>query len=341
MSNYDVFRTAKYGLMLHFGLYSLLGGVYKGQRGPYYAEWIQCAKQISISETEKLAKIFNPIYFDADEICEFAIRCGMKYIVFTAKHHEGFALFKSQDKFNSYDFSPCRRDFIGELAESCRKYGLKLGLYYSQCIDWHEKHGGGFKTDPHGAAGVSWENSWDFTDKSEKNYDICFNEKILPQITELMSNYGEIFLVWFDMPLDSTQKHSKIIYDTVKRLQPDCLVNSRLGGGIYDYVSLGDNEIPDSIPEKIEEGDPNDINGLKRSPNGLYESACTLNCSWGYTVAYPQWLSSEKVLLRRLHLEKLGINYLINIGPDWLGRLPVEAIEILETVQREYLKSHN
>lgn len=338
MDKYTQFKNAKYGLMLHFGLYSMLGGVYKGNRGPYYAEWIQCQEQIPNSEMERLASIFNPIYFNADEICEFAVKCGMKYIVVTAKHHEGFALFKSKDKFNSFDFSPCHRDFIKELSDSCAKYGLKLGLYYSQCIDWHEKHGGGYLTDPEGAAGVSWENSWDFPNKSEKNYDICFYEKILPQITELMTNYGQIFLAWFDMPLDSTVRHSKEIYELVKRLQPDCLINSRLGGGIYDYVSLGDNEIPDEIPGEIGEVDYNDINGIKKSPHGLYESACTLNCSWGYTVAYPKWRTPEKVLETRLKLERLGINYLINIGPDWLGRLPIEATEILSKVQEEYLK---
>lgn len=339
MDIYEQFKDAKYGLMLHFGLYSLLGGVYDGKRGPYYAEWIQCEKQIPCAEMERLASIFNPIYFDADRICEFAVRCGMKYIVMTAKHHEGFALFRSRaDKFNSYDFSPCKRDFVAELAASCRKFGLKLGLYYSQCIDWHELHGGGYKTDPSGAAGVSWENSWDFPDKSVKNYDICFEKKILPQIRELMTEYGDIFLAWFDMPLDSTKEHSRKIYELVRSLQPSCLINSRLGGGAYDYVSLGDNEIPDAIPDKVESGHENDITGFKYSPHGLYESACTLCPSWGYTVAYPKWRRYEDVLATRLKLEKLGINYLINIGPDWLGRLPVESTEILSKVQSEYLK---
>lgn len=339
MTNYEQFKDAKYGLMLHFGLYSLLGGVYNGNKGPYYAEWIQCHQQIHNSEMERLASIFNPIYLNTDEICEFAVKCGMKYIVITAKHHEGFALFRSAvDKFNSYDASPCKRDIIKELSDSCKKYGLKLGLYYSQCIDWHEKHGGGYLTDPSGAAGMSWENSWDFPNKAEKDYDICFNNKILPQIKELMTNYGDIFLAWFDMPLDSTKRHSQIIYDCVKQLQPNCLINSRLGNGVYDYVSLGDNEIPDEIVPVLDDVDYNAIYGIKKSPHNLYESACTLNCSWGYTVAYPKWREPGEVLNTRLKLEKLGINYLINIGPDWLGRLPYEAKEILLKVQEEYLK---
>ena len=142
MNNIELFKELKYGLMIHFGLYSLLGGYYKGKKGPHYAEWIQANQQISVVEMKKLATVFNPIYFDADEICQFALKCGMKYFVITTKHHEGFALFRSSvDKFNVYDATPFKRDIIKELADSCKKYGLKLGFYYSQCIDWNEKVG--------------------------------------------------------------------------------------------------------------------------------------------------------------------------------------------------------
>ena len=332
------FQEAKYGLMIHFGLYSLLAGSYRGRRGPRYAEWIQCAFRIPNAEIEKLASVFQPIYFDADEICEFAKACGMKYIVITAKHHEGFALFASRADDFHVGNTPFQRDIIKELSRSCARHGLKFGVYYSQVIDWHEKHGGGYKTDPKGAAGVSWENSWDFPDKSEKNYELCFRKKILPQIEELMRSYGEIFTAWFDMPLDATKKQSREIYELVKRLQPNCLVNSRLGNGEYDYVSLGDNEIPDSIPETFEKTDENDIWGMKKSPYGLYESACTLNASWGYTTAYPEWKGFEEILFNRRKLEKLGVNYLINVGLDPLGRIPLQAQEILQKVQSAYLQ---
>lgn len=338
MNNIDYFRNAKYGLMIHFGLYSLLGGFYKGKKGPAYAEWIQAFHKIPVSEMKTLAKAFDPIYFNADEICDLAVKCGMKYIVITAKHHEGFALYKSEaDSFNICDATPFGRDIISEMSGACRKYGLKLGLYYSQCIDWNEKHGGGYKSDPEGAAGVSWENSWDFPDKSEKDYGILFNKKILPQIKELMTNYGDIFLVWFDMPLDTDPDFSSKIYETVKKLQPDCLINSRLGNGFYDYVSLGDNEIPEKIPEDCI-SDHNDIYGFKRSPYGLYESACTLNRSWGYSSVDNEWKSPEKILENRLRLEKTGINYLINAGLDWVGRVPYRAAEILLETQELYKK---
>lgn len=341
MNNVDFFKEAKYGLMIHFGLYSLLGGYYKGQLGPRYAEWTQCKCKIPVKEMKELAKIFNPIYFNADEICEFAKNCGMKYIVITTKHHEGFALFKSDcDDFNSVDYSPCHRDFIAELAESCRKYGLKLGFYYSQCIDWNEKNGGGYSIDPRGSAGNSWCNDWDFPGNASKDFNEVFYRKMLPQIKELMTNYGDVFLAWFDMPLDSTEEHSKIIYDLVKKYQPNCLVNSRLGNGVYDYVSLGDNEIPDFIPDddSLVEEDHNNIWGFKKSKNGLYESACTLNNSWGYSANDNDWKSPDDILQNRLKLEKLGINYLINIGPDWLGRIPYRSKIILEEVQKKYLE---
>jgi alpha-L-fucosidase len=336
MNYIQAFKQAKYGLMLHFGLYSLLGGYYRGNKGPNYAEWIQCHQRISVHEMRRLASVFNPIYFDADEICTFAKRCGMQYIVITAKHHEGFALFKSEaDDFNVCDATPFGRDIIGELAKSCRKYGLKLGIYYSQCIDWNEPDGGGYTVDPAGAAGVSWENSWDFPDKSKKDFSRVFERKMLPQIKEIMSNYGEIFLAWFDMPLDSTPEQSQRIYDTVKALQPNCLINSRLGNGVFDYVSLGDNEIPDEIPTEFST-DYNSIWGFKKSPYGLYESACTLNCSWGYSAVAEKWRTPEEIAGTRLKLERLGVNYLINIGPDSLGRIPYRAKEILEKAAEQY-----
>lgn len=334
------FKEAKYGLMIHFGLYSLLGGIYKGEKGPNYAEWIESNKSIPNKEMDRLANIFNPIYFDADYICKFAKECGMKYIVITTKHHEGFALFHSKaDNFNCYDHSPCKRDLIAELAKACQKYGLKLGFYYSQCIDWRDPNGGGYTVDPIGCSGCSWDNSWDYPEQSKKDYSICFKNKIVPQIKEIMTNYGEVFLAWFDMPLDSTKEQSEEIYNIVKSLQPNCLINSRLGNGKYDYVSLGDNEIPDEIPENIAtDFDQNGIGGFKPSPYGLYESACTLNDSWGYNALDNNWKTPEEILKIRLKLEKLGINYLINIGPDWLGRIPYQAEQILKDVQKLYIE---
>ena len=334
MSNFEWFKNAGWGLMVHFGLYSLLGGTYKGKKAVDYAEWIQSALEIPNSETEKLASIFNPIYFDADEWVGFAKECGMTYFVITAKHHEGFALFKSEaDSFNSVDATPFGRDIIKELSEACKRHGLKFGIYYSQDLDWHEKHGGGYKSNHIWCSGVSWDNSWDFKNPEEKDFSIAFERKILPQVKELMQNYGEISLVWFDVPMTLTEAQSRELYDTVKKYQPNCLINSRLGNGMYDYVSFGDNEIPDSIPTEIDENvDYNDIMGFKPSPNGLYESACTLNDTWGYSSYDRNFKSPETILNNKRKLNALGMNYLINIGPDHLGRFPIESTDILKAV---------
>ena len=335
MEDIKWFKEAKYGLMLHFGLYSVLGGVYKGQRSHNYAEWIMSGCAIPNSEMERIAKSFNPIYFDADEWAKFAYDCGMKYVVITTKHHDGFALFKSYaDEYNCVDFSIFGRDIIKELSDACRKYGLKFGIYYSQDLDWHEKNGGGYTWEPRGCAGVSWDNSWDFKNKNEKDFNITFENKILPQIEEIMTNYGEISLAWFDMPMTLTGEQSERIYNLVKKHQPSCLVNSRLGNGKYDYVSLGDNEIPDKIDENAPTCvDFNSIEGFKPSPYGFYESACTLNNSWGYNSWDHNWKSAEQIYQNKKKLSALGINYLINIGPDHLGRFPLEAQEILKKVK--------
>ena len=337
MNNVEFFKTAGYGMMMHFGLYSILGGEYKGKQGHKYAEWIGAHFAIPNAEYEQLAKIFNPIYFDADAIIKFAKECGMKYFVVTTKHHDGFAMFHSKvDKYNVVDATPFGRDIVGELAEACAKHGLRLGFYYSQDLDWHEKHGGGYLSEPIKCAGVTWENSWDFPNKAEKDYSICFENKILPQIEEIMTNYGDISLAWFDMPMTVNAEQSQRIFDTVKRLQPDCLVNSRLGNGAYDYVSLGDNEIPATKEEwevrsKIDPSKVNykSINGFKPSKYGLYESACTLNHSWGYSYRDHDWVSPEKLYANKKHLSELGINYLVNVGPDHLGRIPGESMDIL------------
>lgn len=340
MNNAEFFKKAGYGMMVHFGLYSLLGGEYRGKKGLDYAEWIMPQFAIPVKEYEKLATAFNPIYFNAEEYVAFAKECGMKYLVVTTKHHEGFALFHSKaDRFNVVDATPFGRDIIGELAEACYKGGLKLGFYYSQDLDWHDKNGGGYLTPHTGCAGVSWDNSWDFPNAAEKDFSVCFENKILPQVEEIMSNYGDVFLAWFDVPMTINKEQSLKIYETVKRLQPDCLINSRLGNGAYDYVSLGDNEIPASREEweKLSHVDPDKVDyqnicGFKPSQAGLYESACTLNHSWGFSYRDQDWKPAEEIYRTKKHLGELGINYLINVGPDHLGRIPGPSVDILRKV---------
>jgi len=320
----------KNGMMVHWGLYSLLGGEYRGQRSRNYAEWIQSCFAIPNAEYGKLASIFNPVYFDAGEWIRLAKDCGMDYFVITSKHHEGFALFRSQvSRFNMADATPFHRDVIAELGEACYKYGVKMGLYYSQDLDWHEEHGGGYLSDPAWCAGVSWNNSWDFPGTDNKDYGICFAEKILPQVEEILKNYGELCLIWFDVPMTINQQQSLRLYEAVKRYQPQCLINSRLGNGAYDYVSFGDNEIPETLLHNAEAGDLNAVDGFKPSPYGLYETAATTNDSWGFSHWDHNWKTPEDIARARRHLNSLGVNYLLNVGPDHLGRIPATAQEIL------------
>ena len=315
MDKYEWFRSAKFGLMIHWGLYCLPAGEWKGQRMDYIGEWIQSKYRIPNAEYHRLAGIFNPILFDADEWVRLAKDAGMQYMVVTAKHHEGFAMFRSKaDAFNIVDATPFQRDVIGELANACARHGLKLGLYYSQELDWSEPNGGGYGRG-HTNYGMSWTNDWDFPDNEHKNYTQCFEDKIKPQVRELLTNYGDLCLIWFDTPYVISPQQSRELADMVHTLQPNCLVNSRIGNGMGDYRSWGDNQIPD-----------------EQMPEGLFETPATLNDTWGYKSFDNNWKDPEKVLGIKQHLNERGINYLLNVGPDYLGRIPAPAAEILRRV---------
>lgn len=309
------FFDAKFGMFIHFGLYSLLAGEYRGQRMPFIGEWIQSYFNIPNDEYHQLTKVFNPIYFNADEWARLADDAGMKYMVVTSKHHEGFALYKSDNSaFNSADGTPFKRDIIEELANACAKKGLKFGLYYSQALDWSHPHGGGYKAGHTNVGVMSWTNDWDFPDNGNKNFTVCFEEKIKPQVKEILTQYGDLCLIWFDTPFDITKDQSLELYNMVKQYQPDCLINSRIGvDSKCDYKSAHDNEIVENNEEGL-----------------LYESPGTLNDTWGFKYYDDNWKSPERVVEIKNILNKRGINYLLNIGPDHLGRFPAPAIEILK-----------
>lgn len=317
MNNKEWFKSAQFGLMIHWGLYSILGGEWKGERTEYIGEWIQQEFRIPIAEYEKLANIFNPIYFNAEEWVKLAKEAGMKYMVVTSKHHDGFCLFHSKvDKWNVVDSTPFGRDIIAELAEACYKHNLKFGVYYSQELDWHEPNGGGWTRGKTWAYGKAyWVNNWDFPDDEHKDFSQCFKDKIKPQVTELLTNYGDLCLIWFDTPHTITPEQSKELYDLVKHYQPDCLINSRIGNGMGDYRSMSDNQIPDEYMHDI-----------------LVESPTTLNNTWGYKSFDNDWKNADKVIEIKKHLNSRGVNYLLNVGPDALGRIPAPAIEILRKV---------
>ena len=322
MDSKEYFKNAKYGMMIHFGLYSLLAGEYKGQRmGITIGEWAQSYFRIPKKEYEQLASAFNPIYFNADEWVDLALKAGMKYLVVTTKHHEGFCLFHSKvDKFNIVDATPFKRDIIKELADACHRKGLKFGIYYSQALDWREENAGGWDAAYLNVDNMHWGNDWDFKDNSKKDFNEYFERKVKPQVLELLQNYGELFTIWFDTPWTITGEQSLELYNLVKKYQPQALVNSRIGmfpGIKFDYTSFGDNEIPDDY----------------KNGELLFESACTLNDTWGYKAYDQNWKSAEQILANKKHLNERNVNYLLNVGPDYLGRIPEPCIKILLKVK--------
>lgn len=311
------FLGNRLGLFIHFGVYSLPGGEWNGKTIPgEQGEWIMNYLQIPIREYEKIASRFHPAEFDADKVVRLAHDAGMRYIVITSKHHDGFAMFRSKwDRYNIYDWAGFGRDIVGELAAACKKHGVKLGLYYSQALDWHEPHAGGWHVGPYGLS-PSWGNIWDYPDNSVKRFELYFEKKVRPQITELLTNYGDIFLMWFDTPLTISAQQSGELYSLVKSLQPDCLVNSRIGNGKGDYGSLGDNEIP-TVP-------------LAKP----YESPMTLNDTWGYNRLDDNWKSGQEIIGMLAKLASRNVNFLVNIGPTGSGEIPGRSVEILEDLAK-------
>ena len=300
------FKDAKFGLFIHWGLYAELAGEYNGQKTDRIAEWIMNFLDIPVKEYEKLADKFNPVEFDADYIVRKAKEWGMKYIVFTSKHHEGFAMYDSAcSDYNIVKATPYGKDIVRELKDACDKYDMKLGLYYSQAQDWH---------DPNGLRNLE--------DMPNKDYQYYLDNKVKPQLTEILTQYGDIALIWFDTPMETTFEQSKSLVDLVKSLQPNCIVSGRIGNGLGEYVTTGDNFIP-RLPY---EGD--------------WEVPATLNDTWGYNKDDNNWKDADQIIRLLLKINSRGGNYLLNIGPDARGVVPPASIEILDKIGG-YVRENN
>ncbi len=238
----------------------------------------------------------------------------MKYVVITAKHHDGFAMFASAaDGFNIVDATPFGRDPIAELAAACAKRGLRFGCYYSQAQDWHAP-GGAIWGGSHEGWPVWSERCWDA--RQEGDFDDYLERKALPQVRELLTQYGPICLIWFDTPLDvMTVERAAKLEALVHDLQPDCLVSGRLGGQHQaDYDSEGDNRIPAAVRP------------------GDWETPATLNDTWGYKRQDQNWKPAADLIFKLIDIVSKGGNYLLNVGPDALGRIPEPSIDRLRTV---------
>lgn len=298
------FRHDKFGLFIHWGLYAIPAGYWKGQRSPGIGEWVQHRLRIPVAEYSQLAQWFNPVRFDADAWAQLAQDAGMKYVVITSKHHDGFALFKSAaSPYNVVDATPFKRDIIRELAAACAKRGLRFGVYYSQAQDWNEPGGAG--------------NNWDFPGNAEKDksgaYDAYLRGKVEPQLRELLTNYGPLCLIWFDTPQMMTGDRPKRLTDLVRTLQPDCLIDGRLGA-VGDYASTGDNVIP------------------PRGTDEVFEVPATLNQTWGYRSDDHNWKSPGELIFKLVDIVSKGGNYLLNVGPTAEGVIPQPSQDALREV---------
>lgn len=296
----EFFTNSKYAMFIHWGLYAKLGNKWQGRTYPGTSEWIMPRCRIKVGDYEKLAETFNPVNFNADEWVALAKAAGMKYIVITAKHHEGFAMFKSQHPFNIVDATPFKRDPLKELAVACNKAGLGFGVYYSQFLDWHEI------------------NQWD--PKANMPFEEYFRTKSLPQIRELLTNYGPLTMIWFDTPGDMTKEQSMEIVNLMRELQPNALINSRIGNGVGDYSTMGDHELP------------------TRRADGLWEAIDTSNGHWGYSQDMI-YKSSSEILRRLINVVARGGNYMLNAGPDDQGIIPEILVELLKNTG-EWLKTN-
>jgi alpha-L-fucosidase len=308
------FQEAKFGMFIHWGPYSQLAGEWNGQKladlGKKEAEWIMNYLQIPVAEYRELAHKFNPIKFDARKYVQLAKATGMKYIVITAKHHDGFAMYHSSvSPYNIVDWTPFKRDPLKELSVACAQEGIKLCFYYSHREDW--EHPGGY--------GNYWDydNEWGDTFFNHEKFNKYLEEKAKPQLRELLTNYGPIGLVWFDRGM-FTSELGKEFVNLVHDLQPATLINGRVGNYgqelIGDYQCMNDNGMPPG--------------GLKE----YWESPQTLNETWGFSKYDTLWKSPETVILNLVKIVSRGGNYLLNIGPKGNGEIPDATLEIFRKV---------
>lgn len=300
-------REARFGMFIHWGIYSIPAGFWKGERVPGLGEWIMHNGKIPVEEYSQLAKKFNPVKFSAKEWVSLAAQAGMKYLVITAKHHDGFAIFESDNPYNIVDATPYGHDVMRDLADACAKYGVRMCFYYSQDQDWAEEGGSGH-WDEVGDKG------WHGYKPDTEKFAAYLERKVKPQLRELLTNYGPIGLIWFDTPVAITLEQSLDLKSFVHGLQPDCLVSGRVGNGVGDYGSLGDNQIPAGPVE------------------GEWETPATLNDTWGFRSDDNNWKSLKDLLTLLVDLTSKGVNYLLNVGPTSEGIIPQPSVELLQGI---------
>ena len=306
-------RDARFGLFIHWGLYSIPAGEWNGSTG--HAEWIRTTAQIPLAEYDELVDEFDPVDFDADEWARLAKRAGMRYIVITSKHHDGFCLFDSAQTDFDVMSTPFHRDILAELAEATRAQGLEMCWYHS-IMDWHH---------PDYLPRRGWE-----TDRSAEGADFSrYVEYLRAQVTELLTNYGDIGVMWFDGEWEATwtSELGDELYALCREIQPDVIVNNRVSTGRAGMAGLtrgpgfaGDFGTPEQeVPST----------GL---PGVDWETCMTMNAHWGWNAADTRWKSDETLIRTLVDVVSKGGNFLLNVGPTAEGRFPPNAVERLEAI---------
>jgi len=321
-------REARFGMFIHFGVYAQLAGEYRGyQQARGGAEWIMNRMKVPVEEYRSIARQFNPVKFDADEWVKTAKDAGMKYIVITAKHHDGFALFDSKvSDWDITDAAPYGKDLLKPLAEACKKHGMKLGFYYSQAQDWVNPGGSAARKE----MSEGWPNPdstkidaytkahkghWDPIQET-RTFDQYIEQVAVPQLRELMTNYGEIAVLWWDTPTDMTDDAAWKFTEVLK-LQPQIITNDRLKRPNFS----GDTRTPEQkIPSQAE------LDGMD------WETCMTMNRSWGYSKTDTNWKTAEMLIRNLVESASRGGNYLLNVGPKPDGSFPQESVERLRTM---------
>ncbi len=294
-------REARFGMFIHWGVYSVPAGTYHGQRVGGIGEWIMSSGKIPMAEYQAFAKEYNPVKYNPDDWVRLAKDAGMKYIVITSKHHDGFANFDTKaSDWNIVKGTPYGKDVLQPLAAACRKYGLKLGFYYSQAQDWNN-------------GGSEMSGKWDTN--QQHGMDDYIDKIAVPQMRELLSNYGEFpAVLWWDTPVDMNKERADKLAEVLK-LKPGIIFNNRLGGGYK-----GDTETPEQfIP----------ATGF---PGRDWETCMTMNDTWGFKSYDNNWKSTETIIRNLVDIASKGGNYLLNVGPTSEGLIPGPSIERLKAV---------
>jgi alpha-L-fucosidase len=320
-------REARFGMFIHWGVYAVPAGYYKGRAINNVGEWIMNRGKIPVAEYEQYAKTFNPVKYDPDAWVKLAKEAGMKYIVITAKHHDGFALFKTgASKWNVVDASPYGKDLLQPLAAACRKYGIKLGFYYSQAQDWVNPGGAAIRRptregwiSPDSAAidayTAAHSGHWDPVQTS-KPMSQYIDEVAVPQVKELLTNYGDVAVLWWDTPTNMTDEYAEKLHALLS-LQPTIITNDRLKRPNFP----GDYKTPEQKIPKLSDLDGRD-----------WETCMTMNGTWGYKKDDDKWKSADTLIRYLVDIASKGGNYLLNVGPKADGSFPEESITRLRKI---------